>query len=32
MQERFDKLIHGININIKCGAIQSIEFQLVSRS
>ena len=30
IQERFDKLIYGINTIIKCGILQPVKFQLVS--
>ena len=32
VQERFNKLIHGINTIKKCGTWQPVKFQLVSRS
>ena len=32
IQERFNKLIYGINTIIKCGISQPVKFQLVSRS
>ena len=32
MQERFNKLIYGINTIIKSGAWQPVKFQLISRS
>ena len=32
IQERFNKLIYGINTIIKCGTWQPVKFQLVSRS
>ena len=30
IQERFNKLIYGINMIIKCGILQPVKFQLVS--
>ena len=32
VQERFNKLVHGINTIIKCGTRLPVKFQLVSRS
>ena len=32
IQERFNKLIYGVNTVIKCGTWQPVKFQVVSRS
>ena len=32
IQERFNKLIYGINAIIRCGTWQPVKFQLVARS